>query len=67
MEDVGLFELYDDTKVNETVTLPAQKHLRLVNEDSTKLSGGESELFHSIVEKLLFIMKRSMLNLEILI
>jgi len=65
MEDVALFESCNDTKVNEIVTSPAQKHLRLVNEDCKNLSGTKHELFHSIVEKLLFITKRVRPDLEI--
>ena len=52
MEAVTLLELYNDTKVNKTVTSFARKYLRLINEDCTKLSGKKCELVYSIVAKL---------------
>ena len=46
------------------MTSPAQKHLMDVNEDADILDKEKKELFHSIIAKLLWIMKRARPDLE---
>ena len=43
---------------------PAQNHLFQVNEDSTKLVGKQREIFHSVTQKLLYITKQVIPDLE---
>jgi hypothetical protein len=50
--------------VDERVTSPATKNLFVVDEKSEQLNDAKSEIFHSVVAKLLFIMKRSRPDLE---
>ena len=50
--------------VSTSVTSPATRKLLEVREDSKQLSKKKGELFHSVVVKLLFIMKRSRLDLD---
>ena len=50
--------------IEETVTSPAQKHLRGVNTDYKPLSNEKKDNTHSIVAILLWIMKRARPNLE---
>jgi hypothetical protein len=45
--------------INGTVTTPAAQYLFNVQADAEKLTGGQAELFHSIVAKLLYIAKRA--------
>ena len=63
-EAIDFFESWEGTKVTEEVTSPAQKHLRTVDDKCLKLSGKKRELFHTIVAKLLYIMKRARPDLE---
>ena len=58
-EAIDFFESWEGTKVTEEVTSPAQKHLRTVDDKCLKLFGKKRELFHTIVAKLLYIMKRA--------
>ena len=46
------------------VTLPAQRHLRDIYEKCTALSVDIQDEFHTVVAKLLWIMKRARPNLE---
>ena len=64
-EVVEMFTLTEIQKVYEVVTLLAQKYLRDINYDCNPLSNEESEAFHSMAAKLLWIMKRAWPNLEI--
>ena len=52
--------------VSTLVTSLATRKLLEVREDSKQLSKKKGELFHSVVVKLLFIMKRSRLDLDTL-
>ena len=64
LEAVSMFEQTDGSQVDEIVTSPARPHLRDVNLEGTKLCSGKQEAYHSIVAKLLWIMKRSRPDLE---
>jgi hypothetical protein len=50
--------------VDDKVTLPAMKNLFMVNEKCKQLDEAKSKIFHSVVAKLLFIIKRSRPDLE---
>jgi hypothetical protein len=50
--------------VDKTVVTPALKNLFDVNENATQLDDDKSDKFHSVVAKLLFIMKRARPDLE---
>ena len=63
-EAIATFEKAQGELVNETVTSPAQKHLRDVNDTCEKLTGMKHEVFHSVVAKLLYITKRARPDLE---
>ena len=63
-EAVATFEAAEGECVNETVTSPAQKHLRDTNDDCEMLTGVKHEVFHSVVAKILYIMKRARPDLE---
>ena len=63
-EAVDLFEQADGSQVNETVTSPARPHLRDINLENMRLCNAKQEAYHSIVAKLLWIMKRSRPDLE---
>ena len=63
-EAVNMFEQADSSRVDEAVTSPARRHLRDVNPEGTKLCGARQDSYHSIVAKLLWIMKRSRPDLE---
>ena len=64
LEATHMFEQADGSEVNVIVTAPARPHFRDVNPECTKLSGEKQVSFHSIVTKLLWIMKRSRPDLE---
>ena len=61
---VATFEAAKGECVTEAVTSPAQKHLRDTNDDCEKLTGIKHEVFHSVVGKILYIMKRARPDLE---
>ena len=63
-EAVASFEIAEGESVTELVTSPASRHLREMNDDCKKLTTVKSEVFHSIVEKILYIMKRARPDLE---
>ena len=63
-EAIESYESWDGKEVTEIVTSPAQRHLRLANNECPKLSGKQRELFHTVVAKLLYIMKRARPDLE---
>ena len=63
-EAIESYESWDGKEVTEIVTSPAQRHLRLINNECPKLSGKQRELFHTVVAKLLYIMKRTRPDLE---
>ena len=50
--------------VDDKVTSPATKNIFSVNEECEQLNEAKSEIFHSVVAKLLFIMKRARPDLE---
>ena len=64
-ETIKMFTDFENDKIDEVVTSPAQKHLRECNEKCPKLEGSKSDIFHSIVAKLLWIMKRARPDLEV--
>ena len=64
-ETIDMFNNFEGNKIEEIVSSPAQKHLRECNDKCHKLNGRKSELFHSIVAKLLWIMKRARPDLEV--
>lgn len=66
-ETTEMFTDFEKNKIDEVVTSPAQKHLRECNEKCLKLEGAQSELFHSIVAKLSWIIKRARPDLEVAI
>ena len=51
-------------EVDESVVTPAYKNLMEVNEEQEQLDEEKSEIFHSVVAKLLFIMKRVRPDIE---
>ena len=53
-----------DDHVCGTVSSPATKRLFEVSEEAKPLDNKKSELFHSIVAKLLYVCKRSRPNIE---
>ena len=61
---INLFNIAYGKEVTDVATSPAQKHLRDVNPDCNPLSTKRSEIFHSIVATLLWIMKRARPDLE---
>ena len=52
-DTIATFEKAQGELVNKTVTSPAQKYLRDVNDTCEKLTGMKHEVFHSVVAKLL--------------
>ena len=50
--------------IDNTVVSPALKNLCIVQEEAIQLNKGRSETLHSVVAKLLFIMKRERPDLE---
>ena len=63
-EAIDMFTLHEGSEVKEEVTSPARRHLREVDEKCAPLGQVKREAFHSIVAKLLWIMKRSRPDLE---
>ena len=63
-EAVASFEEIEGESVSETVNSSAKHHLRYVDDTCKKLNGTKKEVFHSVVQKLLYIMKRYMPDLE---
>ena len=57
--------MYEGKKLLEAVTSPGQKHLRNVNDISERLNDKRMEVFHSVVAKLMWIVKRARPGLEI--
>ena len=51
-------------KIESTAVTPAANHLFITNNECTKLDEKRSDIFHSIVAKLLYIMKRARPDLE---
>ena len=51
-------------EIDGTVVTPALKNLFVVRKDATELNEENSDTFHSVVAKLLFIMKRARPDLE---
>ena len=64
LEAISMFEQVNDSKVSEIVTTPACPRLREINLECPRLCSKKQEVFHSIVAKLLWIMKRSRPDLE---
>ena len=54
-------------EVDSNVVIPAYTMIMGVGEDSTQLNEKRSESFHSVVARLLFIMKRARPDLELTI
>ena len=67
LEAICMFELADGSKVDEIVTTPARPRLRDIDLECAQLCSEKQAVFHSIVQKLLWIMKRSRPDLEIAI
>jgi hypothetical protein len=63
-ETVDMFTQLEEKEITETVTSPARPNLRDVNEECDKLTGEKRDGFHSIVMKLLWIIKRARPDLE---
>ena len=63
-EAVEAFELCEGAKILELVTSLVQKHLHITNKDCENFTNEKEEVFHSVVAKLLWIMKKARLNLE---
>ena len=57
-------KMVDERLLSNKVSSPASKKLFEVSEDATLLNEKESELFHTIVAKLIYICKRSRPDLE---
>ena len=65
LEAIDAFEVIE--KVEGTMISTAQHGLMTVNEDSERLDKHRSNVFHSVTQKLLFIKKREIPDLEILL
>ena len=63
-ESVAFFEISKDESATESVTSHASRHLREKNDNCKKMTTVKSEAFHSIVAKILHVMKRARLDLE---
>ena len=63
-ETIDMFVQSEGGKVTEEVTSPARARLRDVNPEGISLSKDKMDAFHSIVAKLLWIMKRARPDLE---
>ena len=59
-----MFESYKGSKVTEEVNTPARPRLREVDTNCAKLCNKKQEGFHSIVQNLLWIMKRARPDME---
>ena len=55
------------TKINTISTSPANNYLFTVTEGAIKLEEDEADLFHSVVAKLLWVIKRGRSDLEVAI
>ena len=64
LEAVHMFEQADGNKVDEVVNTPARPRLRDINLECTQLCSEKQEVFHSIVSKLLWTIKRARPDLE---
>ena len=64
LEAINMFEETEGSRVTEEVKSPAQCYLREVNLKSLQLCVKKKESFHSIVAKLLWVMKRARPDLE---
>ena len=60
MESIYVF----GENTDEKVTTPESSHLFIVNKQVQKSDEEKSEIFHSVVEKLLYIMRRVSPDLE---
>ena len=71
----SMFSIYMKDQIEEAFTMfgedclnsftsPAAKHLFDVSDDSCQLDAARSEIFHAVVAKLLFIMKRARPDIE---
>ena len=63
-EAIDMYTTIEGEEINEVVTSPARPRLRDVNENCPKLVEEKREGFHSIVQKLLWVMKRARPDLE---
>ena len=63
-ETIDMFVQNEGSKVTEEVTSPARPRLRDVGTNCTPLCELKRDVFHSIVAKLLWIMKRARPDLE---
>ena len=59
-------ELFDED-VSQNVSTPATKNLFVVNPDAEPLDESKADIFHSVVAKLLWVMKRSRPDIETVI
>ena len=50
--------------IGKKVTTPESSHIFIVNGQAKQLDEENSEIFHSVVEKILYIMKRARTDLE---
>ena len=64
LEATHMFEQANGSEENDIVTATARPRLIDVNSECTQLSGEKQYSFHSIVAKLLWMMKRSRPDLE---
>ena len=58
-EAIDLFETSGDKLTNGNVVSPARAHLFTINPKGVQLGTDRSDIFHSVVTKLLFITKRA--------
>lgn len=63
-ETIDMFVLSEGSNVTEEVSSPARSRLRDVNPEGIPLNKDKKDAFHSIVQKLLWIMKRARPDLE---
>ena len=61
---VDTINIVDQKSLSENVTSPATKRLFKIIEEAIQLDTANSEIFHTIVAKLLYICKRSRLDLD---
>ena len=63
-ESIEMFEKSGDKLSDENVVSPARAHLFTVNPEGDQLGSERSDIFHSVVAKLLFITKRARPDIE---
>ena len=64
-ECIEAFESHEKRKIKEKANTPAKGNLFFVDENSAQLRGEQSDLFHHIVSKLVYVSKRARLDIDL--